>query len=546
MSNGNRSRIALAVDHAALEAFAAFSGDRSPLHLDPEYGRRSRFGGNVAHGMLPLMALPALLEAEQPGQAWRIVGAEVRFLQPILPGERVVLTGSVAATNEGAVLPFAVLRGPQEAEATRGSLVLEPAEAVHAHAAATPTSAPLTEGVALNDHRFESLEAGMATELAFAWGAGQLAGYEALLKRLIGSARMPATSDGTALAMACLALASTQVGMLMPGRTATFQEARFAFGEAVQQGTRGSVRSSLVSLSSAAGTLSQSVRIGLNDAPFAEGKLIAQVARSPFVPPSMAELAARGTGLGLEGKVVLITGSGRGLGATTAKLFAVHGARVAVNYRSAREQAEAVAADIRAHGGEAMALQADVTDADAVRAMVEAISSAWGPVDVLVNNAAGNFHPAPFDELRWEQMQGELDVVLKGAFHAVQAVLPGFKAKGGGRIINVSTIAVDAPPRLQARYVVAKTALNGLTRALAVELADRNILVNLVAPSFLETDFTSGTNRVTVGQLKAASPLKRLAEPHEAAEAIVFLASNRSTYTSGQRMLLTGGGAPYL
>ncbi len=151
-----------------------------------------------------------------------------------------------------------------------------------------------------------------------------------------------------------------------------------------------------------------------------------------------------------------------------------------------------------------------------------------------------------FLETPWSKVQEDIDVMVKGAFLLMQGVLPLFIEQGGGKVVNVSTLATEVPPAMHSKYVIAKSALVGLTRAVAVEYAAQNVQVNLVAPSLIETDFTRGFSSVELARMKSTSPMKRLATPQDVADAIVFLASPRSAYTTGQQLMVTGGLAPFL
>jgi 3-oxoacyl-[acyl-carrier protein] reductase len=401
------------------------------------------------------------------------------------------------------------------------------------------------------DHRFEAVKQGDVASFDLRWGGDQLRAYEDLLRLAAQDAKEPLPTDllrgRDPGAFAMLATLSTLVGMVMPGRSATFQEFSLTMDGPLQEApAQATLRSTVSFRSSTINTFSQEVVIGSGSETYAHGKVTVLVAKTPFVPPTIQELAEGHQDMGLRNKVVLITGGSRGLGATTAKLFAVHGARVVINYRSSSAEAEELVAEIEAYGGEALAVQADVSSAAEVQRMVKEAVTHFGTIDVLVNGAASNFFPIPFLETTWDRIQDDLDVIVKGAFQVSQAVIPEFLRKGGGRIINISTIAVETPPPFQTKYVVAKSALNGLTRALAAEYAGQNILVNMVVPSLVETDFTSGFNQVALGKLKAASPLKRLAQAQEVADAIVFLASSRSSFTTGQKLMVTGGLPPLL
>jgi 3-oxoacyl-[acyl-carrier protein] reductase len=202
--------------------------------------------------------------------------------------------------------------------------------------------------------------------------------------------------------------------------------------------------------------------------------------------------------------------------------------------------------EIRAEGGEAAAMAADVTDAGAVESMIRTAVQRYGAIHVLVNNAARDYRPIPFLRLSWDDVQRDLDVIARGAFLCCQRVIPHMIEQGGGKIVNISSVAVDNPPPDQAKYVMAKSALVGLTRSLSVEFAARNIQVNLVVPNFVETDLVAHVAQGFRGKIARDTPMQRLASPIEVAQAVVFLASSFASFTTGQKIMVTGGGAPYL
>jgi 3-oxoacyl-[acyl-carrier protein] reductase len=250
--------------------------------------------------------------------------------------------------------------------------------------------------------------------------------------------------------------------------------------------------------------------------------------------------------MGISGKVVLITGASRGIGETIAKLLSLHGARVIVNYHRGQDDAARIVQEIASEGGAAIAVQADVTRLEQVRKMVAEAKHRYGPINVLVNNAVKDFRPIPFLSLTWDEIQMDLDVVTKGAFHCCQEVIPQMLEVGGGKIINISSVAVDNPPPDHAKYVLAKSALVGLTRSLSIEFASKNIQVNLVVPNFIETDLVAHIPEGFRGKIARETPMQRLGSPIEVAQAVVFLASSLSSFTTGQKIMVTGGGAPYL
>lgn len=551
MSLSEGSEMSFLVDEELIKSFVRFSGDRSSLHTDHAYGRRSRYNSTVIHGMLPLVLLPLLLQRLFPSESLLIKRAQARFIKPIMPGSKVTLNCSVEGeTDEDLRLFFTVSTGDDSSPATKGSLMLSKGAAIPSFAPGDADNSVILGEQKEQELHFDELMKGHTCKLPFQWCADQLRAYVDLLE-LAGQAHSSQASEKllstcNAEMFAQLAALSTLVGMAMPGRSATFQEFVLDSTAHPLEGPRsGHLLSTLTHLSAPTNTITQQVEFHLGETLSAQGKVSVRVADPPFISLSMEELAQKSRAEDLKGKVVLITGSSRGLGATTAKLFAVHGARVVINYRSSEEQALELVSEIQAFGGEALAIRADVTSDKDVEQMVDELITRWGTVDVLVNNAAGNFHPAPFRDTPWGKVQEDIDVIVKGAYLVSQAVIPEFLRKGSGNIINVSSIAAEVPPPGQVKYVVAKAALNGLSRSLAVEFAEQNIRVNMVVPSFMKTDFTSGFDRVAIGKIKASSPLKRLAEPHEIAESILFLASERSGYITGQKVMVTGGLPPF-
>ena len=187
-----------------------------------------------------------------------------------------------------------------------------------------------------------------------------------------------------------------------------------------------------------------------------------------------------------------------------------------------------------------------MSQADQVLALVRRGVERYGAIDVLVNNAARDFRPIPFLNLTWDEVQKDLDVIAKGAFLCCQQVIPHMLEHGGGKIINISSVATDNPPPDQAKYVMAKSALVGLTRSLSIELASRNIQVNLVVPNFVETDLVAHIQEGFRKKMARDTPMQRHASTVDVARAVVFLASSHSSFTTGQKIMVTGGGAPYL
>ena len=227
----------------------------------------------------------------------------------------------------------------------------------------------------------------------------------------------------------------------------------------------------------------------------------------------------------LAGKTAIITGASRGIGAEIARKFAADGAKVVVNYSGSQEKAEAVVADIQANGGEAIAVKANVSDSESVKAMVDETMKTFGSVDILVNNAG-----ITRDNLMMRMKDDEWDDVintnLKGVFVCTKAVTRQMMKQRAGRIINIASIVGVMGNAGQANYVASKAGVIGLTKTTARELASRGITANAVAPGFITTDMTDQLNEEVQKAMLGQIPLGRFGAPEDVAKAVLFLASD--------------------
>jgi 3-oxoacyl-[acyl-carrier protein] reductase len=248
----------------------------------------------------------------------------------------------------------------------------------------------------------------------------------------------------------------------------------------------------------------------------------------------------------LEGKVALVTGGSRGVGAAIAKSLAQEGATTVVNYLRSADKAEGVARSIRDDGGKAIAYGADITDEMAVREMVRSASDTFGPVDILVNNALPDYRFDPiarndFTSIRWEDYLQQLGA-LRGALHCSQAIVPGMIEKGGGRIINILTNLINNPVVAYHDYTTAKSAFLGFSRNLAAELGPDNITVNMVAGGLVdETDASAPTTQEVRDIVAGSTPLRRLGTPEDLGHAVLMFASPWSGFVTGQYITCDGG-----
>jgi 3-oxoacyl-[acyl-carrier protein] reductase len=243
----------------------------------------------------------------------------------------------------------------------------------------------------------------------------------------------------------------------------------------------------------------------------------------------------------LKGKVAIVTGAAKGIGAAIAKGLAAEGAAVVVNYANSKLAAEATAKAITAAGGRALAFQADVSKAGDVQRLFDAAKSAFGAPSVLINNAAvGAFNS--FEGYSEADYRTIFDANVLGTINTSQAAIREFP-KTGGSIVNISTISSQNPVPMTSFYSASKAAIDTLSLALAKELAGRNIRVNTVAPGYTDTDGTVMMRETDFGKgLISAVPLGgRLARPEEIVPSVVFLASDESGWLTGERLNASGG-----
>jgi 3-oxoacyl-[acyl-carrier protein] reductase len=238
----------------------------------------------------------------------------------------------------------------------------------------------------------------------------------------------------------------------------------------------------------------------------------------------------------LTGKTAAVTGSTRGIGLAIAQALYTAGARMAVLGRDG-ERARAVAAGL---GDRAAGFACDVARADQVSAAFSAIEAALGPIDILVNNA-GLTRDNILLRLTDEEWDAVLQANLKGAFHTTRVVLKGMMKRRAGRIVNITSIVGLTGNKGQANYAASKAGLIGFTKSVAKEYASRNILVNCVAPGFIETDMTASLPDAARTSLLEDIALGRLGRPEDVAGTVLFLASDLSAYLTGQVLVVDGG-----
>jgi 3-oxoacyl-[acyl-carrier protein] reductase len=246
----------------------------------------------------------------------------------------------------------------------------------------------------------------------------------------------------------------------------------------------------------------------------------------------------------LTGKVAIVTGGSRGIGRAISLRLARAGADVAVVFAGNREKAEAVVSEIQEMGRRSLAIQADVSQAEQVDAMVKQVIEEFGRIDILVNNA-GITRDNLLLRLKEEDWDAVMSTNLKGVFLCTKAVTRQMMKQRFGRIINISSVVGLIGNPGQANYVAAKAGVIGLTKTAARELASRGITVNAIAPGFIETDMTAVLGEETREQMLGQIPLGRFGSAEDVAGAVAFLASDDAAYITGQTLNVDGGMVTY-
>ncbi len=243
----------------------------------------------------------------------------------------------------------------------------------------------------------------------------------------------------------------------------------------------------------------------------------------------------------MKGRVALVTGASRGIGAATARLLGAHGAAVAVNYHTSEDAACGVVGAIESEGGRALSVRADVRDQGQVEAMAAAVSNELGPIDTLVLNASIQFPVVPFTEYPWEAFQAKLVGELSASFFCCKAVVPSMIEHGRGCIIAVSSGLSRHPGHGFCAHSTAKSGLDAFARSLALELGPHGIRVNVVAPGLTITDATAFLPQEAKDASARMTPLGRNAQPEDVAGVVLAMAADDTGFVTGAYVPVSGG-----
>jgi 3-oxoacyl-[acyl-carrier protein] reductase len=244
--------------------------------------------------------------------------------------------------------------------------------------------------------------------------------------------------------------------------------------------------------------------------------------------------------LEFKGKTVLVTGGSRGIGAAIAQSFAEQGATIALNYAGSQEAAEEIREKILAMGVECKIYQGDVSDFSQVENMIKTVEEDFSGIDILVNNA-GVTKDSLFMRMKEEDWDKVIDTNLKGVYNCSKSVIRGMIKRKFGKIINITSVVALSGNIGQANYAASKAGVIGFTKSLAQELGSRNIQVNSVAPGYIETSMTESIPQNIKDELIKKIPSGRIGSPDDVANAVVFLASDKANYITGQVISVNGG-----
>jgi 3-oxoacyl-[acyl-carrier protein] reductase len=339
-------------------------------------------------------------------------------------------------------------------------------------------------------------------------------------------------------------LFSQLVGMRIPGERALYlgQDLAFRRPVLVDESVRAMVR--VAGKSAATRTLSLATEIrGVDGKLAVTGTAKVRVRETGSIPVAPAgsvepQLAPHGS----TKQVAIVTGGSGGIGAEIVRALARRGYAVAVNYHQREDKAAAVVASVESSNGIARSFQADVRDPVSVERLVKDVRGTFGTPTILVNTAIGDLEQRPFAQLDWSDFQSHIEYQVKAVFNLSRMVYPLMKEAGGGVLVNVlSQVVAGAPPAHMADYVVAKYALEGLSKALAAEWAGEGIRVNMVSPGLTRTELTEFHHERVFKAESVRTPLRRLATVDDIAHAVAYLVSEEAAFLTGINLFVTGG-----
>ncbi len=523
--------------------FAELTGDYNSLHMDEEFARKSKYRQRIVHGMLPFSFI-TLLQNDFPNSQIEFLSFDTNFRQPIFVGDEIKLEITYSdSENDNREYQAVWYRfGSQDILIkSKGNFRL-------VNLSQLQEKRSRNKNCFVLDDLFENTYT--IQDIAGKTGEFNLSIDTLLTSRYKDSIFMtgllhPSHDIYMCNNLVATLLLSTLVGMKLPGRYATFAKFRFCFQEKVNTKDFYKLNGEVNKVSAKSESLEILTTLAKGDQVIANGKLSVAVNPPPRQTISCEEIRSNYLDMNLKDKVVLVSGASRGIGAATAKLFAMHQAKVVINYYRGKQDAELIVKEIEQFGGNAIALQCDIRDENQVANLISHVVEKFGTVNILVNNAVKEFIPKKLLQIEWNDYLSELEVSLKGMHNLCKQVIPIFKEQEGGKIINLSTTTVDNPVTGQNQYITTKSAVVGYTKSLARELAGSNIQVNLVTPNMTDTDLIACIPSEFSKKIASERAFGRNLQPIEVAQSIVFLASSWSNSITGQKIVLNLGELPF-
>lgn len=507
--------------------FARISGDFSPLHTDPQFARHSRYRGVVAHGMFSAVLLLSLREEE-------FVPSHIQFdfLAPVVADETIEFQ-----CTDGQNLNWRTFRKSDNKE----TLFAQFGNPCPMEKNQIPVECDaFRPKLHLNDLSLNIL-VGKKESVQFSADEKRIQQLNTLLTQM-GSLPL---SDQAASFSLFLGGISALVGMRLPGKNATFLDFEWTGTEnpgstpvridlSVDEVLPGSQRAII------------KVEVFRDNRIMGHGSITAMVQASETRNSSCEDLKSSVLPLAFSGKTAWVVGASRGIGNTTAKLLALSGAKVVLQYYQGKEEAEESVKDILSHGGIAMAVQGDIRKNEQMALIGEKIQENFGGVDIFISTAVDSVIAEDPLSLSSSQILNELKTTVLGLHDSLQVVIPQMRKRGGGKIILLSSIYTDVPEKGQLKYITAKSALTGYVRSLALELSGDKIQVNLVVPAVTETSLLSAVPQGLLDRMRSESIEGRFLSTVEVSNTILFFASSLSNAVSGQRLVVNRGQAPFL
>lgn len=535
------------VSETIVQNFAQITGDYSSLHMDEEFARKSKYRQRLVHGMLPFSFI-AFLQQEFPSNQIKFLDFDTSFRQPIFLDDQIRLEITFSETENSHFEYQAVWYRNESEEIlikSKGNFCLSSLSEKQNNQDNIDNAKTCLVLDTLSENTYTIKEIADKTDgFNFSINTPLSQRYRDLILAeglLFTNKDIPPLCNNLASTL----LLSTLVGMKLPGRYATFAKFKFSFKEKVCTQDPLSLIGKVEKVSVASESIEITTTLSKNEEVLANGQLNVAINPTPKQTISCEEIKSNYLDMGLKDKVVVITGASRGIGAATAKLFAMHGAKVVVNYYKGKKDAELIVKEIETYGGIAIPLQCDIRDEKSVKEIIDNIVDKFGGINVLINNAVKEFTPKSYSKLNWNDYLSELEVSLKGMHNFCKEVVPILKQQKNGKIINLSTITVDVPVTGQNKYITVKSAVVGYTKSLAKELAGANIQVNLVSPNMTETDLVACIPIEFSKRLASAREYGRNLQPIEVAQSILFLASSWSDSITGQKIVLNLGEQPF-